>query len=564
MAFDGNSFAIRPFATSICIIAAFRGRMMKRHSALIVMMLCWLAIWPVEAAAKRIALVIGNSRYTNANVLPNPTADARLVAASLKRAGFDSVDVRFDLGKSALEIALRAFGEKSEGADVALVYYAGHGIEAGGQNYLIPTDARLQRDRDLEVEATRLDTVLLMGEGARMRIVVLDACRNNPFATSMQRTMRSRAVGRGLAAVEPEGETLVVFAAKAGATAADGEGANSPFAEALSKRIAQPGLEISLLFRTVRDDVLVKTGRQQEPFTYGSLSGNAFYFVGGPNSGSVATSGAVAPAIAGPNMDALFWQGALAANTEVAFREYLKSYPKGTFATLAQQNLRKFEMAPVVAPRPVVPSSSPPVIGAAPGIPNLTAAFSAPTGQTAVGAGATAASRFAFTPDPQVRARATRNFIAQMRTSNPQIATALEAEFGRQDIFAAMNKAVAPYGLTVNNLADALTIYVDTFRDAATGKTSEPTRKQATAVRDQMALVLLATPNMNRLPDASRQEAADTLLLSAAMIAAMVDAAKSSTPADRRAIADLAQQMGRDNMGIDLRSIRLTDDGYRM
>jgi uncharacterized caspase-like protein len=161
---------------------------------------------------------------------------------------------------------------------VALFYYAGHGIEAGGQNYLIPTDAKLQRDRDLDIEATRLETVLQVVSSARMRLIILDACRNNPFEASMQRSIRTRAVSRGLAEIEPEGETLVVYAAKAGSTAADGDGANSPFATALATRLPQPGLEIGLLFRSVRDDVLAATGRTQEPFTYGSLSGQAFYF----------------------------------------------------------------------------------------------------------------------------------------------------------------------------------------------------------------------------------------------------------------------------------------------
>ena len=287
-----------------------------------------LLIAPAEA--RRVALVIANGKYTNASSLKNPVSDARLIAASLKNAGFGQVDVRLDLGKSAMEAELRSFGQRAEGADVALIYYAGHGIEAGGQNYLIPTDAKLERDRDLDIEATRLDTALLMTESARLKIVVLDACRNNPFVARMVRTMRSRAVGRGLAAVEPEGETLVVYAAKAGATAADGDGANSPFAESLAKRLVQPGLEISLLFRAVRDDVLALTGRVQEPFTYGSLSGTAFYFVPGAAGPQLAITGApTSPAVSSATTEALFWQGAMAANSAAAFRDYLKRYPKG-------------------------------------------------------------------------------------------------------------------------------------------------------------------------------------------------------------------------------------------
>jgi len=247
---------------------------MLRRMLLLIALLA--AFTPAEA--KRVALIIANGKYANAPQLANPVADAKLIEASLRQAGFDDIQTRNNLGKAAVETELRAFGNRAEGADVALFYYAGHGIEAGGQNYLIPTDAKLQRDRDLDIEATRLDTVLQVVNGARMRLIILDACRNNPFEASMQRSIRTRAVTRGLAQIEPEGETLVVYAAKAGSTATDGEGANSPFATSLARRLPQPGLEVGLLFRSVRDDVLAATGRTQEPFTYGSLSGKAFYF----------------------------------------------------------------------------------------------------------------------------------------------------------------------------------------------------------------------------------------------------------------------------------------------
>jgi len=243
-----------------------------------VLLILALLAGTTPAEARRVALIIANAQYANAPTLTNPIADAKLIEASLRQAGFDNVQTRTNLGKAAVEAELRAFGNRAEGADVALLYYAGHGIEAGGQNYLIPIDAKLQRDRDLDIEATRLETVVQVVNGARMRLIILDACRNNPFEASMQRSIRTRAVSRGLAEIEPEGETLVVYSAKAGSTAADGDGANSPFATALARRLPQPGLEIGLLFRSVRDDVLAATGRTQEPFTYGSLSGQAFYF----------------------------------------------------------------------------------------------------------------------------------------------------------------------------------------------------------------------------------------------------------------------------------------------
>jgi Caspase domain len=521
---------------------------------------------PGIAEAKRVALVIGNSRYAAATVLTNPAADARLIAASLKKAGFDSVDLHLDLGKSELEAQLRNFGNRAEGADVALIYYAGHGIEAGGQNYLIPIDAKLERDRDLDVEATRLDTALLMSGGARMRIVVLDACRNNPFVNRMVRSLRSRAVGRGLAAVEPEGETLVVYSAKAGATAADGEGANSPFARALANRLPQPGLEISLLFRAVRDDVLKMTGRTQEPFTYGSLSGTAFYFVGG----SAAPQGSAIQAVTTPSVskettETLYWQGALTANTEPAFKEYLKRYPQGTFSELAKQNLTRFVAAPASRQKSSLPASDPGLLGSAAGaMPDLGAAFSAPTGQIEPGAGATAASRFAFLPSPELRKRHTANFLAQIRATNAQVATLLEAQFALQDMFAATDKAVAKYGLKSDNLADAMTILIDTLRDAASGESSEPTKTQALAVRNQMALILLATPESANATPAKKQEMADTMILTALLMSFAQESAKASGPASLKQFADSVAETGKKDFGIDFRRIRITDDGYRM
>jgi uncharacterized caspase-like protein len=150
-------------------------------------------------------------------------------------------------------------------------------------NYLVPVDARLRADRDVEDEAVPLDRVIGAIERAKtLRLVVLDACRNNPFAVQMQRTIASRAVGRGLAPIEPEGGTLVAFSAKHGHLALDGTGANSPFATALVKRLETPGLEIGKLFRLVRDDVLTATDHQQEPFVYGSLPADDLFVIPPP------------------------------------------------------------------------------------------------------------------------------------------------------------------------------------------------------------------------------------------------------------------------------------------
>ena len=161
-----------------------------------------------------------------------------------------------------------------------MVYYAGHGIEISGINYLVPVDANLKDDRDVQDEAVPLERVLLSVENAKkLRLVILDACRDNPFMVQMRKSGASRSLGRGLGSIEPEGGVLVAYAAKHGQIAFDGDGAGSPFALALVNRLPTPNLEISLLFRMVRDDVLNATGRRQEPFVYGSLPGESLYFV---------------------------------------------------------------------------------------------------------------------------------------------------------------------------------------------------------------------------------------------------------------------------------------------
>ncbi|MFC5556960.1 caspase family protein [Methylobacterium iners] len=232
------------------------------------------------AAETRVALVIGNGRYAAVAPLPNPPRDATRVAEALRGSGFQAVTVVSDASRSELIAALNTFSEAAERADWALVYFAGHGIEIDGTNYVVPVDARLKSDRSIADEAVPLDRVLQAIEAARkLRLVILDACRDNPFVASMRRTSATRSIGRGLARMEPEGGTLVAFAAKHGQTALDGEGEHSPFVQALSRRLPTPGLEINKLFRLVRDDVMAATGKKQEPFVYGSLPGEDFFFV---------------------------------------------------------------------------------------------------------------------------------------------------------------------------------------------------------------------------------------------------------------------------------------------
>jgi tetratricopeptide (TPR) repeat protein len=232
----------------------------------------------VAPSGRRIALVIGMSAYANVNRLRNPVGDARAIAAAFSRLGFAEVIEREDLTRAKLEEVLKDFGNKAAEVDWAVIYYAGHGVEMNGENYLVPVDAKLARANHVEDEAVALKRVLAKTEAAhRLRMVILDACRSNPFRMASA-DGRSRAISRGLSPVEPARGMLVAYAARDGTTADDGDAGHSPFTQALLANVETPGLEINLMFRRVRDQVLVRTNNAQEPFTYGSLPGEEFYF----------------------------------------------------------------------------------------------------------------------------------------------------------------------------------------------------------------------------------------------------------------------------------------------
>jgi len=227
----------------------------------------------------RVALVIGNSQYRNVEFLPNPQRDAEAVADTFRKLGFQVLAPQ-NLTLQQFRTAVDAFEEEvKKGADWAVIYYAGHGLEVGGVNYLVPVDAKLLADKDVKYEAMPLDDLLLAaGKAKKLRLVILDACRNNPFVPRMQKTMASRSIGRGFARVEPEAGTLVAYSAGDGQVAEDGDGEHSPFTQAFLKNVVQPRLEIGMLFRRVYDDVKAATHDNQEPATHYSLPGELFYF----------------------------------------------------------------------------------------------------------------------------------------------------------------------------------------------------------------------------------------------------------------------------------------------
>jgi uncharacterized caspase-like protein len=280
-------------------------------------------------AAGRVALVIGNSAYQNAARLANPASDAAAMATTFRNARFDLVEARNDLSATEMRRVLRDFADKARDADIAVIYFAGHGIEVDGTNYLIPVDALLQRDTDVYDEAFALDRILVAVEPAtRLRLVILDACRDNPFAKTMKHaTTASRSVGRGLAKVEPaSANTMIAFAAKAGSTALDGD-TNSPFATALVKYVTRPGLDLRKAFGFVRDDVLKATGNRQEPFVYGSLGGEDVSLVPAP---AVAAPG---PATADIRRD---YELAERIGTKTGWDAFVANYPAGFYTDLAK------------------------------------------------------------------------------------------------------------------------------------------------------------------------------------------------------------------------------------
>jgi hypothetical protein len=287
-------------------------------------------------AEGRAALVIGNSKYENVAHLENPASDAELVASQFRRNGF-SVTLKQDLGIVELRRAVRAFSDVAQTADIAVVYYAGHGVEIDGANYLIPTDAKLLNDLDVEDETMSLDRIIRTLDGARkLKLVILDACRDNPFAKKMKRTLAARSIGRGLSPFEPAtSNMLVAFAAKAGSVASDGDGEkNSPFAASLVKFLFEPGLDLRIAFGRVRDDVLKRTNQRQEPFVYGSLGGEMVALV--PSVPEPRDIEAVARA-----------DYALAANigTIEAWDFFLAQHGSGLYANLARAQKNKVSSA---------------------------------------------------------------------------------------------------------------------------------------------------------------------------------------------------------------------------
>jgi uncharacterized caspase-like protein len=317
---------------------------------------CLIAVCPIAWASKanaaaRVALVIGNGEYRYVKPLPNPINDAHDIADTLEQLDFTVIRV-FDGDFGKIREAIRAFNGEVEHADIGLIYYAGHGMELGGENYLIPVDAELKTDRDLLSEAIGLKVILQsVSRAGALGLVILDSCRDNPFAAKMARTKLARSVDRGLARVEPTANVLVAYASKDGTTATDGDGRNSPYTAALLKHMATRGLEVSFVFRKVRDDVMAATNRRQQPFVYGSLSSKAIYLRAPdpaaqaasapvqPGAATAAQSAAAAAPATARNVDVAVWESISQSTDAGLFENFVKQFPQSPRGAEAQARL---------------------------------------------------------------------------------------------------------------------------------------------------------------------------------------------------------------------------------
>ncbi|NML13620.1 caspase family protein [Azohydromonas caseinilytica] len=324
-------------------------RLLGRGLAVLLLLLAWAVLAPVAAAQgreiteTRVALVIGNAAYRS-DPLDNPVNDARLMADVLKKAGFE-VTLRQDLDRAGLLEALRGFGSRLDENTVALLYYAGHGLQLRDRNYLIPVDAEIRSEDEIPIAGIDIGFILGRMAHARSRInlVILDACRNNPF-------LGKTVAAQGLAQMDAPVGTLLAYATAPGKLAADsGSGANSVYASYLAKHLLTPGLPVEQVFKRVREGVVRETQQQQVPWESSSLQGE-FAFV--PGVGTVPGT---------PDIDAAgeiaFWNSIQASNRAEEYRAYLRQYPQGRFSPLAQARVAALTPAPAASPAPAAAAS---------------------------------------------------------------------------------------------------------------------------------------------------------------------------------------------------------------
>jgi Caspase domain/Putative peptidoglycan binding domain len=321
-----------------------------RYLTVILSLICMLFTAHAAKADKRVAFVVGNGAYKNVAQLPNPPIDAKAMAAVLRNVGFDVVEGT-NLTRDTMTERLLEFGKKAQGADVALFFYAGHGIAISGTNYLLPIDADIKSEMDVKLGAAiNIDLTLdqTMSD-AKVKLVFLDACRDNPFAAKIKSNSatRSASVQTGLAEMKSGEGTLIAFATGPGQTALDGqEGTNSPFTRALIAHITTPGVEIQQAMTEVRAQVNEETNKGQLPWGHTNLIGSVYLNpVATPAPGAAASpaSAAVASTSGGSDVELEFWRSVKESNKPEELNAYLTNYPNGQFKSLALARIASLE-----------------------------------------------------------------------------------------------------------------------------------------------------------------------------------------------------------------------------
>src|SRR4249919_2708441 len=317
-----------------------------RYPTLILSVICMAFTAGAANAEKRVAFVVGNGTYKNVAPLPNPAVDAKAMAGVLRNVGFEVVEGT-NLTRDKMTEKLLDFGKKAQGADVALFFYAGHGIAIGGTNYLLPVDADIKSEMDVKLGAAiNIDLTLdqTMGD-AKVKLVFLDACRDNPFAAKIKSNSATRSVNvqSGLAEMKSGEGTLIAFATGPGQTALDGqEGTNSPFTRALLANVTQPGVEIQQAMTKVRAQVNEETNKGQLPWGHTNLIG-AVYLNGQPAPGAVAAAATAAAPSKASDVELEFWRSIKDSNKPEELNAYLSSYPNGQFRSLALSRIASIE-----------------------------------------------------------------------------------------------------------------------------------------------------------------------------------------------------------------------------
>jgi hypothetical protein len=320
-----------------------------RYPTLVLSLICMIFTAGAASAEKRVAFVVGNGTYKNVAALPNPPIDSKSMASALRNIGFDVVEGT-NLTRDKMTEKLLDFGKKAQGADVALFFYAGHGIAINGTNYLLPIDADIKSEMDVKLGAAiNIDLTLdqTMSD-AKVKLVFLDACRDNPFAAKIKSNSATRSVSvqTGLAEMKSGEGTLIAFATGPGQTALDGkEGANSPFTRALLANVTQPGVEIQQAMTKVRAQVNEETNKGQLPWGHTNLIGTV-YLNGAPAPGAPGAAAAAPVAVAtapGSDVELEFWRSIKDSNKPEELNAYLSSYPNGQFKSLALARIASLE-----------------------------------------------------------------------------------------------------------------------------------------------------------------------------------------------------------------------------